>query len=350
MTKIAIDTNPIYTTRAGISRYVRGLLKGLRKVATGFDITPIAWEVENYEYVQPQRAFRTLYRELYWARHIAPKILTLQNIALLHSTAGPLITAPKGIKEVVTLHDLAIFHNPQRFRLWHRWSFKNRIARIHSATKIICISRFTAEDAHKLLGLSYDKMIVIYNGFDRLESQRKPDFEIPSEYFLFVGSLEPGKNLQLLKEVYSLAKSSGINLPPLLITGARWQGVKNEGAPPADWFYLGFQPDEVLGYLYAKAIALIFPSKFEGFGLPILEAMSLGCPVVCSPVASIPEIAADAALYADLNVNEYLTAMKKIATDNRLRSELIEKSIARARLFSWEQCATHVLEVYKSVL
>src|SRR5205823_6706332 len=117
---------------------------------------------------------------------------------------------------------------------------------------------------------------------------------------------EPGKNLALLKETYLLAAAKGIDLPPLLIIGARWEGVAREGRPPKNWHYLGHQSDEVLAWFYDHALALLFPSKYEGFGFPVLEAMSRGCPVVCSKVASIPEVGGDAAWYAGMDATSYL--------------------------------------------
>src|SRR5579859_3409922 len=293
---IGIDTNSLYTTQAGVARYLRGLLNGLQRVAApDVDLQAVAWEVENFSYHQPERALKTFYRELIWARFNAPRFLRKHNVALLHSAAGPLIGPPRGVREVVTLHDLAILRHPERFRSWHGAVARRALRKMRRANQVICISRFTAEEAMALLNLPASKFIVVHNGCEFHPSEpappeAKPDFTVPNEYFLFVGSLEPGKNLALLKEVYALAESKKQFLPPLLIVGARWEGVGHEGPPPKDWHYLGRQPDEVLVYLYRHATGLVFPSKYEGFGLPVVEAMSLGCPVICSPVASLPEV------------------------------------------------------------
>jgi glycosyltransferase involved in cell wall biosynthesis len=356
MPVIGIDTNGLYTTQAGVARYIRGLLSGLKRVAPlDLELLPVAWEVENFLYRQPQRALKTIYRELIWAAFNAPSHLRKHDVAVLHSTAGSLIRRSRGIKEVVTLHDLAVLRHPERFRAWQRASGRRRLSKLRRADQVICISRFTAEEAMSLLNLPSAKLIVIHNGCEFHPSEpvppeARPEVTLPNEYLLFVGSLEPGKNLALLKEVYVLAESRKLFLPPLLIVGARWEGVGDEGRPPKGWHYLGRLPDEVLVHLYRGAVGLVFPSKYEGFGLPVLEAMALGCPVICSPVASMPEVGGAAALFADLTPEAYLKAMRQVSCETGLRNELIERGLAQAAKFSWTKCASEVLQVYRATL
>jgi glycosyltransferase involved in cell wall biosynthesis len=356
MIRVGIDTNALYVTQAGTARYIHGLIKGLNQIAApDVEVFPIAWQVENLQYRQPQRALKTFYRELIWARFNAPRLVEKNHIQLLHAAAGPLIHPPRGIKEVATLLDLAILRHPERFRPWHRASARRRLQNLHRADRIICISRFTADEAMALLDLPAAKLAVIHCGSDFHPDEppppeAKPSFDVPAGFFLFVGSLEPGKNLALLKEVYALAEAEKRALPPLLIVGARWEGVGNEGAPPKDWHYLGHLPDAVLVYLYRRALALLFPSKYEGFGLPVTEAMALGCPVICSPVASLPEVGGDAAMFTDMTPADYLKAMQRLSHETGLRDELIGKGLVQAAKFSWKKCAGDVLDVYRSVL
>jgi glycosyltransferase involved in cell wall biosynthesis len=353
---IGIDTNGLYTTQAGVARYIRGLLHGLKRApAPDLAALSVAWEVENLQYRQPQRAFKTFYRELVWARFQAPRYLRMHQAEALHSTAGSLISRPRGVKEVVTLHDLAVLRHPERFRPWQAASGRRRLRKVRDADQVICISRFTAEEAMALLNLPAARFIVVHNGCEFHPSEpvpleAKPDFSLPNEYFLFVGSLEPGKNLALLKQVYALAESRKLLLPPLLIVGARWEGVGHEGRPPKGWHYLGRLPDQVLVYLYRHAAALVFPSKYEGFGLPVVEAMSLRCPVICSPVASLAEVGGAAALFAEMTPDAYLKCMRQVSCEGGLRGELIEKGLTQAAKFSWDKCASEVLEVYRATL
>ena len=350
--RVAVDTNSLFTGRAGVARYTRGLLEGLRHAAPEVEFIPFAWEVENLDYRQPMRACKTFYRELVWARTVAPRRLTSASVDVYHATGSCFVSVPSPIGRVVTLHDLAILRTPQRFRPWQRRAEAMRLASLKEVDRVICISRFTANEAMELLGLPASKLEVVYNGGSfqpqtRPVPEQLPDFKVPPAFFLFVGSLEPGKNLGLLKETYALATAQGKLLPPLLIVGARWPGVGTEGQPPAGWQYLGHLPDAVLVHLYRRATALVYPSKYEGFGLPVAEAMSLACPVICSPVASLPEVGGEAVLWSELTAAAYLRALLDISSNDRLRVDLIQAGLAQASLFTWERCARGVLEVYR---
>jgi alpha-1,3-rhamnosyl/mannosyltransferase len=353
MIRVGIDTKALYVSQAGVARYVRGLIKGLDQIAApDVKISPIAWEVENFAYRQPQRALKTFYREMVWAKLQAPSLLRREKVQILHSVAGPFIQPPCKIKEIVTLHDLAVLRFPERFRRWQLYADRSRMQQLRRAHKIICISQFTADEAMTLLNMPSCKIEVIHNGCDFHSdvppAGKRPIFEVPAEFFLFVGSLEPGKNLALLKEVYELAEREKRALPPLLIVGVRWEGVGNEGVPPKNWRYLGRQPDDVLAYFYHRALALVFPSKYEGFGLPLIEAMALDCPVICSPVASLPEVGGNAAMFTDLTPTAYLNSMERLIREADLRDELIAKGREQAAKFSWRKCAGEVLELYRS--
>ena len=353
--RVAVGTDGLYTARAGTARYIRGLLWGLERVADpSLEILPLGWPVENFSYRQPERWLKTLYREFLWAKVRAPKTLRQRRIDLLHSTNGLLIEPPPSTKHVVTLLDLTVIRFPERFRTWQRWSERWRLGRLAEADRVICISRFTADEAMSCLGLPAAKIDVVHLGVAHRPDgsplvEEEPSFPSPDEFFLFVGTLEPGKNLGLLKLAYQLAESEGKPLPPLLIVGTRRQGVASEGEAPQGWHYVGWQPDAVLTHLYRRALALVFPSKYEGFGLPILEAMALGTPVLCSPVASLGEVAGDAAYLCELTPEAYRRSMARIATDATLRGELVAKGRDRVRHFSWERCARETLEVYREV-
>ena len=352
MLRVAIDTNGLYTTRAGVARYIRGLLTGLRTLPQ-VEIVEHAWKVENFEYRQPRRSWRTFYREIIWANFISRGQLRRNEVQIYHATFALYHRRPAAMKCIVTLHDLAVLRQPERFRRWHRVSAKRQLARLSSADKIICISRFTADEAMALLGLPSSKLEVVYNGCDFSSGpapvELPPAFVVPDDYFLFVGSLEPGKNLALLNQTYALARSKGVTLPPLLIVGARWSGVAGEGAPPADWRYLGRQPDEALVYLYRRARALVFPSKYEGFGLPVVEAMALGCPVICSRVASLPEVGGTAPRYSELTASGYLAAFRDLLTDSSVRDQCIREGLPQSSRFSWNRCAQETFGVYQGI-
>src|SRR5882724_5408207 len=211
--RIAIDTNALYTTRAGISRYVRELLKALRRHRPeGLEISELGWPVENFEFRQPQRALKTLYRELFWAKLPARRMLRKDGPDLYHATGNLVTLAPSPIPQVVTVHDMAVFRHPERFRPWHRFSARAACHKLHKVQHLICISQFTIQEVREVLGLPIDKISLVYYGSpfhpeEGFPKEKKPTYEIPSEFFLFVSSLEPGKNARLIREAYQLAES-----------------------------------------------------------------------------------------------------------------------------------------------
>lgn len=352
--RVAIDTHPLYVTRAGVARYVRGLLQGLATLkAADCEWRPLAWAVDNFGYQQPARACKTAYRELLWARWVARRDLATHGTELLHATAGWLIDPPPAVRHVVTLHDLALLRHPERYRRWQRFAGARRLRRLAMADRVICVSQFTADEAMRLLHLPARRLTVVHNGCDDPAAARLPEVPpapVPKEFFLFVGSLEPGKNLALLREVWTAAAATGQRLPPLLIAGTRWAGVPGEGPPPPDWRYLGHVSDAELDQLYRQALALVFPSKYEGFGLPVLEAMGRGCPVICSRVASLPEVAGDAAWWCELEAGSYLAALRECARNGPAHAECVRAGPGQARKFSWAACAAGTLDVYRAAL
>lgn len=343
--KILLDTTALYTDRGGVARYSRALLRGLRESGLADGIGELVWPVENFAYAQPARALKTLTRELVWAKTVAP--WRARGADVLHHLSPPLIPFAGARRHVVTLHDLALLRDPQRFRRWLRWAGRRRLQRVVAADRIIAVSRFTADEAMQLLGIGARRIEVIPEAGwfeDELAATVAPPRDLPAEYFLFVGSLEPGKNLALLREIY-LANPRG--LPPLVVVGARWPGVAREGAPPLNWHFLSAVERGQLPALYRGARALLFPSRYEGFGLPVLEAMGAGCPVVCGPVASLPEVAGDAAVLAPLEPEPFGAAMRRLASDADHAAEYRARGLARAREFSWRRTATETHRVYR---
>ena len=350
--RIGVDTNAVYVTPAGTARYVRGLLRGLRRVAPpAVALEEVAWPVDNLAFRQPHRALKTLWRELVWARWIAPGLIARRHLDVFHSTAMVLVDPPPGVRRVATIHDLSLLRFPERFRPWNRRTARRALSRLADMDRVICISESTAQEAHSLLGLPTSRLVVVHNGCDfqgndAPPAEAPPREPIPDEFVLFVGSLEPGKNLALLRHAYTEADQRGRRLPPLVIVGVRWEGLAHEGPPPADWLYLGRQPDAALVYLYRRALALAYPSKYEGFGLPVAEAMALGCPVICSPVSSLPEVGGDAAWFVEPTPAAYDDAIRGLARDPARRDEMKRRGLVQARRFTWDRCASETLAVY----
>lgn len=348
--KATIDTNALFVTQAGAARMARGLLRGLRQLKPVPEFSELAWPVENFAFQQPKRALKTFYREFIWAKWIAPARLRRLKPDVFHATAMLWVTPPREMAWTGSLLDMAVVRTPERFRPWLRHTARRQIERLKKLDRVICISRFTADEAMELAGFRAEQLVPVHLGCDfhaheNPPPERQPGVRLPESFFLFVGSLEPGKNLALLRDVYAEAATAGVILPDLVVVGARWTGLASEGAPPKGWHYLGHIPDAELIYLYRRAEALLFPSKYEGFGFPVVEAMTLGCPVVCGRVASIPEVGGEAALYADLTVSGYLAAVRRLLGDPGLRRDLVAKGHGQAAGFTWEKTARETMEV-----
>ena len=180
--------------------------------------------------------------------------------------------------------------------------------------------------------------------------------DLPRPYVLNVGTLEPRKNLDGLLRAFAQAKKSGVP-HTLVIAGARGWGdsrlapLLRELGIAGSVIFTGFVEDEDLPYLYAGADFFVYPSFYEGFGIPVLEAMACGTPVIASNTSSIPEVAGDAALLVDPHSDAELSAsILRLAGDERLRQELRERGLSRAALFSWEKTVNETLKVYENVL
>jgi glycosyltransferase involved in cell wall biosynthesis len=185
-------------------------------------------------------------------------------------------------------------------------------------------------------------------------------YGIRRPYCLFVGNLEPRKNLPRLIEAFGLLRRHGLapaDLPQLVLAGTRgwlssgiFRAAAGQGLEAPDIVFTGYVPPADLPALYAGAACFVFPSLYEGFGLPVLEAMACGTPVVASTASSLPEVAGDAALLVDPHDVEGLAgALRRLWGDAELRADLRERGLQRATLYSWERTARLTLDVYERV-
>ncbi len=258
---------------------------------------------------------------------------------------------------VVTVHDLGYRHFPEahpwRQRLYLEWSTRFSA---RQATRVIADSAATKRDLVNYCGVPEHKITVVYPGYD--DSLRRVDpasvrtrYGLPENYFLHVGTLQPRKNLMRLMEAVSLAPSP---VCLVLVGRAGWLAAPiaaraRELGDRVRW--LEYVPDEDLAGLYSGALALVFPSLFEGFGFPVLEAMACGTPVICSNTSSLPEVAGQAALQVDpQDVKALLAAMGRVQAEPALRAELIERGLSRVREFSWRRTAEETLAVLEEAV
>lgn len=266
------------------------------------------------------------------------------------------------IPQIAVIHDLNFVHNPERLPKltggYYRYFFAKYA---HRATRIATVSEYSKNDIADTYNIPHDRIDVVYNGvserFFRMDTKPTIDLADHQPYFLFVGSLNPRKNIIGMLKSFEIFKSK-TNLPhKLLIVGDQmfklqetksfYQNMQHQ----ADVIFAGRRDGDDLNSLYNGADALWFVSHFEGFGIPIIEAFRAGCPVLTANNTSMPEVAGDAALICDANdENAIAEAMQRIVTDNELRNTLVEKGIKRADIFTWDKAADRLWDCIEKSL
>jgi glycosyltransferase involved in cell wall biosynthesis len=320
---VAIDVSPLAQTRAGTARYLKALL---RELGRRDDV-----DVRTRRFGSSDK-LSTLARDAVWY----PFVLGRERSAdVLHSPTyrGPLRpTRPL----VVTVHDLAVFRHPETFNRWTRTYSPRVVPRVLAAAKrIIAVSDFTRRELVELLRVPDEKIRVVPNGVDDEFTQQGPAAE--GDYVLAVGTLEPRKNLPRLVEA---AHKSDVELR---VVGARGWGNVELAGNEVRW--LGEVDDAELARLYRGAVCVAYPSLYEGFGIPVLEAMACGCPVVVSAHPSLDEASGDAAVRADPDDPAAIAAAIELALADRDR--LRAAGLAHARSFSWREVGETFLRGYE---
>ena len=268
-------------------------------------------------------------------------------------------------KMVVVIHDLAYLHFPQCFRRFERFRLRHLIPiNARMAKYILTVSEYSKNDLVKTLQIPEDKIIVSSNGLDKKfgvhcdEKDKEKilqKYGISGKYILSVGRLDPRKNLLRLINAFKELKKSG-KLPHKLVIIGKEDHMSSEIENAVRGFEneiikAGYISDEHLPCIYQSADLFVYPTLFEGFGLPVLEAMACGCPVIASNVASIPEVAGDAAVLVDPeSTEEIMNAIDKVVNDRDLRSKMIEKGLKQASGFSWETSARITLDTYERAI
>lgn len=263
--------------------------------------------------------------------------------------------APAKVNTVLTVYDMTYEKFSNFFPSKHNIS-KNKEYAVKRAKHVICISESTKNDLIDIFDISPDKISVIYLGFTNNKAIHKNTLNIGEKpYILHVGQRTAYKNFRRLLQAY--AKSSLLKNNFNLVcfgadrfSNAEIDQIKELNLNPENVIHLKGD-DEILNKLYSNAAIFVFPSLYEGFGIPLLEAMSFNCPVVCSNTSSLPEVAGDAAVYFDpYNVDEMIFSIESVVFSSEKRNHLIERGLERIKLFSWEKCTEETLKVYSSLL
>ncbi len=255
---------------------------------------------------------------------------------------------------VMSIMDLSYIYFPEMFKKRDLWQLRRWTASsVKKAKRILTISKFSKNAIIDYYHLDPKKVVITYPGLKMTKNKKKVDlkkYNVEGDFLLYVGTLQPRKNLNKLIEAFSRLSNKDLKL---VIVGKKgwlykeiFEKVKKLNLTKKVIF-TGFVPDEHLPAFYQKAQCFVLVSLYEGFGLPALEAMHYGCPVVISDVSSLPEVVGEAGVLVDPNKTEEIANGIEKAIKNR--EELIEKGYQQAKKFSWEKCARETLKVLKEV-
>ena len=363
--RILLDYRPALVTRTGVGEYVHRLAEALVRVSAGRDTITLfasSWKdrlragtipgTGTADSRLPARLLTTL-----WDRAAWPPVERLARgpFDIVQSSQPTLVPSRGGVR-LTTAYDLDFLNHPERTQAEFTGRYATRARRdADAADHMIAISAYTAGEVEGRLGILRRRITVCRPG--------RPAWPVrmaaPSAslgYLLFVGTLEPRKNVGGLLEAYGRLVSRNPQAPPLVLVGR----TVAESAPVLAQLtrhpfagrvqHRGYIPDEERPALYAGATALILPSFFEGFGLPVLEAMTVGVPVIASDRGALPEVLGDAGLLVSPDDPEELaTAMQRVATDARLATNLGARGARRSLIFDWTASATTLREIYEAL-
>jgi glycosyltransferase involved in cell wall biosynthesis len=369
--RIAFDATAIPANRTGAGNYIFNLVRALAEIDSHNEYMVFAKpeHVAEFGITQPNVHFSAVDLasrplRLAWEQVGLPLRLRQLRVDLLHSPHYTM-PLPKTCRSVVTFCDMTFHLLPEMhsrlkqifFRRMMRWSADH-------ADKLIAISESTRRDVMRLLNVAPQRILSIplaaSPDYRPLPADRVADVcaryaLTPGRYIAYVGVLEPRKNLPLLIEAYAALAAEFPELP-LVIAGKKgwmydeiFRRLTELGIAERVRF-LGYVPDADLIPLYNGARVFVYPSRYEGFGLPVLEAMQCGTPVITTNVSSMPEVAEDAALLiAPDDVAGLTGALRRVLTDDRLAQDLGQRGRARAAIFSWQRCARETLQVYQAL-
>jgi glycosyltransferase involved in cell wall biosynthesis len=376
--RIGFDISHSLGRRTGLGSYALGLLKGLARLATDdqflvysffYHRFPRGWrqahipDSPNFELNLPRGPDFLLRHKLGQGGREAEALWGSVDIVHSNAHVAPLVERSR---LVFTLFDTTIYLFPE-LHTQANYNLVNRA--LHQAARhaaaIIAISEQSRRDFQRFLHVPDDRITVIYGAADerfhpeipREEIERvKRAHGIDGDYILSVGTTEPRKNILRLVSAFRALEQRGLK-HKLVIVGERgwlsdplYEFVTQEGMKDRVLF-TGYVNDQDLPPLYAGATVFVFPSLYEGFGLPVVEAMACGAPTITSNRSSLPEVAGDAALLVDPeDEGQIQNALQRLLEDKTLRQELSERAIDQSKKFSWEQSARQMLNVYKKVM
>ncbi len=370
--RIGINAQSMYGDLSGVHYCILDLIEALAHADTTneyviyvnrtFDIDKLSTaDHVNHRKSRFPNQFRLV--RIAWEQTMLPSILQKDGIDLLHSPAyvAPLFAT---IPVVVTIPDVIAFLHPKLCRFANRVHFRLFLPAVAKrARRIITVSETSKRDIMRVLSVSGDRIDVVANGVHSqftmsispaiLQDVRRT-YSLPDHYLLYVGNIEPKKNLERVIEAHSLLRNRyGVRRDLVIVGRKAWlcadvfKKVRELGTEQSVSF-TGYVPRDHLPSLYNLADAFLFPSLYEGFGIPPLEAMACGTPVVASNTPALKEVTAGAALLVDpLSAEAIAAETNRILTEPELREDVVQKGIECAKLYSWERAARETVIVYE---
>ncbi len=368
---IVLDGRPIQDHFPGIGRYVYELARVLPALAPQYRFT-LLYQPTAPNHLFPLNALPAdLIRQPVdaspfnlWQHWRVPAVLRQLRPDIYHATYYMMPFRP-GVPTLLTVYDDIPGRFPHYFPTWkHFFIEESKQIALRIAGHIVAISEQTRQDISRRYRIAAQRFTVIPLAADErfrpqpaaaLITSRKK-YALPDAYFLYIGSNKPHKNLLTLVQGLHRAKETDPDVPPLVIAGPwddRYNAVKQYIRGKRlqnNVIFLGMVPDDNLPALYAGATAFLFLSRYEGFGLPVLEAMACGTPVICARSASLPEVGGEAVLYVSPDSPQQLAReMGRVGRDEALQQTLSERGLARAALFSWTESAKQTITIYRSL-
>jgi len=309
--------------------------------------------------------FSTIPRKLITGTWYFEKICKDLNLDIIHDLGqiSPFFTKSKA-KKILTVFDLASVLFPEKFSIYARICIKFYPLIFKNTDKIITISENSKKDIMNIYKIPEEQIIVTNLGVDKkfkkIKNKKalkdvKNKYDLPENFILFVGTIEPRKNLENLIRVYSKYENKGTKLVIVGKTGWKYKPffkTLEQLNLNKDIKLMGFVEDDDLPYFYNLAKVFVYPSFYEGFGLPPLEAMACGCPVITSNTSSLPEVVGKAGLMINPYSleNELIPALQKIFYNLNYRNNLIKKGFLQAKKFNWENSVKKILRLYNSYI